>query len=43
MVPYAILIGEKFTYFIAHLCKYIEDNKIEEVTLINVTNMYPYD
>ena len=43
MVPYAIIIREKYTYFIAHHYKYIENNRIEEGTLLNVTNMYPYD
>ena len=41
IVPYAIMIGEKCTYFIAHLYKFFENDKIE--TLLNVTNMYPYD
>ena len=42
MVPYAIIIGEKYVYFIAHHYKFIE-KKIEEGTLLNSTNMYPYD
>ena len=43
MVPYAIIFGEKYTYFIAHHYKFIENKKIEEGTLLNVTNMIPYD
>ena len=43
MVPYAIIIGEKYTYFIANHQKYIENNKIDKGTLLIVTNMYPYD
>ena len=43
MVPYAIIIGEKYTYFIAHHYKFIENDKIEEGTLLNSTNGYPYD
>ena len=43
MVPYAIIIGENYTYFIAHHYKFIENDKIEEGTLINSTNGYPYD
>ena len=43
MIPYAIIIGEKFTNFTAHLNKVIESDKIEEGTLLNSTNGYPYD
>ena len=43
MCPYANIIGEKYTKFIAHHYKYIENNKIEEGTLLNVINMYPHD
>ena len=43
MVLYAIIIGEKYTYFIAHHYKFIENDKIEGGTLLNVTNLYPYD
>ena len=38
MCPYAIIFGEKYTYFIAHHYKFIENNKIEEGTLLNETN-----
>ena len=43
MNPYAILIGEKFTYFIAHHYKFIENDIIEEGTLLDATDCYPYD
>ena len=43
MIPYAIIIGEKYTYFVAHHYKFIENDKIEEATLLNSTNGYPYD
>ena len=43
MIPFAIIIGEKFTYFIAHHYKVIENDRIEEGTLLNSTNGYPYD
>ena len=35
MVPYAYAIGEKYTYFIYHRYKFIENDKIEEGTLLN--------
>ena len=38
MVPYAIIFGEKYTYFIVHHYKFIENDKIEEGTLLNATN-----
>ena len=34
MCPYATIIGEKYTCFIAHHYKFIENDKIEEVTLL---------
>ena len=34
MCPCAIMIGEKFTHFVAHHLKFIENNKIEEGTLL---------
>ena len=40
-IPYAIIIGEKYIYFIAHHYKFIEKDKIEEGTLLNSTNAYP--
>ena len=45
MIPYAIMIGEKYTYFLDHHYKFIENNKIEEGTLLNTTNdsFDPYD
>ena len=38
MVPYATIIGEKYTYFIAHHYQFIENDKIEEGTLLNASN-----
>ena len=38
MVPYPIMVGERYTYFLYHHYKFIENDKIEEGTLLNVTN-----
>ena len=38
MSPYTFAIGEKYTYFITTHYKLIENHKIEEGTLLNVTN-----
>ena len=35
MVPYAVIIGGKYTFFIAHHYQFIENDKIEEGTLLN--------
>ena len=45
MVPYAIILGEKDTYFLYHRYKVIENDKIEEGILLNATNtsLDPYD
>ena len=45
MVTYAIAIGGKYTYFIYHRYKLIENDKIEEGTLLNTTNgsLDPFD
>ena len=45
MVPYAFVIGEKYTYFIYHRYKFIENDKMEEGTLLNATNysLDPFD
>ena len=43
MIPYAIMVEEKYTYFIAHHYKFIESDEIEEKFLLNSTNMSPYD
>ena len=45
MTPYAIMIGERYTYFLYHRYKFIENDKIEEGTLLNATNtsLDPYD
>ena len=45
MIPYAIMIGERYTYFLYHRYKFIENDKIEEGTLLNATNtsLDPYD
>ena len=42
MVPYAIIFGEKYTYFIAQYYKFIENNKIEEGTLLNTPDLIDY-
>ena len=38
MIPHAIMIGERYTYFLYHRYKFIENDKIEEGTLLNATN-----
>ena len=38
MLPYTIAIGEKYTYFLYHRHKFIENVKIEGGTLLNATN-----
>ena len=45
MIPHAIVIGERYTYFSYHHYKFIENDKIEEGTLLNKTNtsLDPYD
>ena len=45
MIPYAIMIGERYTYFLCHHYKFIENDIIEEGTLLNATNnsLDPYD
>ena len=45
MIPYSFILGEKFTYFLYNRYKFIENDKIEEGTLINATNtsLEPYD
>ena len=45
MIPYAIMVGEKYTYFLYHRYKFIENDKIEEGTLLNATNesLDPFD
>ena len=45
MIPHAIMIGERYTYFLYHHYKFIENDKIEEGTLLNATNISldPYD
>ena len=45
MSPYAIMIGERYTYFLYHRYKFIENDKIEEGTLLNATNISldPYE
>ena len=45
MIPYAIMVGEKYTYFLYHRYKFIENNKIEEGTLLNATDrsLDPFD
>ena len=45
MIPHAIMVGERYTYFLYHHYKFIENDKIEEGTLLNTTNtsLDPYD
>ena len=45
MIPYAIMMGERYTYFLYYRYKFIENDKIEEGTLLNATNtsLDPYD
>ena len=45
MTPYAIMVGERYTYFLYDRYKFIENDKIEENTLLNTTNnsLDPYD
>ena len=39
MCPYAILVGEKYTFFISYHYRFIENEKIEEGTLLKATNI----
>ena len=45
MIPHAIMIGERYTYFLYHRYKFTENDKIEERTLLNVMNnsLDPYE
>ena len=45
MIPYTIAVGERYTYFISSHCKFIENDKIQEGTLLNSSNdsLDPYD
>ena len=45
MIPYPIAVGEKFTYFLYNRWKFLENDKIEEGTLLNRTNnsLDPFD
>ena len=45
MVPYAIILGKKYTYFLYHCYKFIENDKIAERTSLNASNnsLDPYD
>ena len=45
MIPYAIMVGEKYTYFLNRHYKFIENDKIEEGALLNGTDnsLDPYD
>ena len=45
MIPYAIMLGENYTYFLYHRYKFIENDKIQEGTILNATNtsLDPYD
>ena len=37
MIPHAIMIGERYTYFLYHRYKFIENDKILEDTLLNAS------
>ena len=45
MIPYAIMIGEKHTYFLYHHYKNFENDKVLEVTLLNASrsSLDPYE
>ena len=45
MIPHAIMIGEKYTYFLYYRYKFIENDKIEEGSLLNASNnsLDPYE
>ena len=45
MIPYAIAIGEKYTYFMYNRYKFDKNEKIQEGTLLNASNdsLDPYD
>ena len=45
MIPHAIMIGEKHTYFLYHHYKFIENDKILEGILLNASrsSLDPYD
>ena len=44
-IPYPIIVGDKFTYFLYNRWKFLENDKIEEGTLLNRTNnsLEPFD
>ena len=45
MIPYLIVVGEKSTYFLHNCYKFIENDKIEERSLLNIRDgsLDPYD
>ena len=45
MCPYAIVIGEKHTYFLDNHYKFIKNDKLEDGTLLNGTDdsLDPFD
>ena len=45
MIPYAIMLAEKYTYSLHHRYIFIENDKIQEGTLLNATNtsLDPYN
>ena len=45
MIAHGIMIGERYTYFLYHRYEFIENDKIEEGTLLNRTgnSLDPYD
>ena len=38
MVPYTFAVGEKYTYFLSSRYKFIQNDRIEDGTLLNATN-----
>ena len=45
MIPFVIAVGERYTYFLYNRYRFIENDKIEESTLLNTTNfsLDPFD
>ena len=45
MIPYTFAVGDRYTYFISTHYNFIEIGKIQEGTLLNLSNesMDPYD
>ena len=45
MIPYTFAVGEKYTYFLSSHYKFIQNEKMEDGTLLNASNnsLDPYD